>query len=56
MQKPKMPPMQKPTRMPLPDDAQAKAARLRAQNALQASGGRESTDLTDGNQTSFLGK
>jgi hypothetical protein len=53
--KPKMPAVQPPTRMPLPDDAQAKAARKRAQAALAASGGRESTDLTDNGMTSDLG-
>ena len=55
MQKPKMPPVAPPTRMPLPDDAQAKAAKRRAQAALAASGGRESTDLTDTDMTSGLG-
>ena len=51
----KMPPVQPTVRMPLPDDEKAKAARLRAQNALQQGGGRESTDLTDTANTSFLG-
>lgn len=53
--KPRMPEVQKPVRMPLPDDQKARAAKQRAQNALIASGGRESTDLTDAN-TSYLGK
>ena len=39
----------------LPEDEKAKAARLRAQNALQQGGGRESTDLTDTANTSYLG-
>jgi hypothetical protein len=55
MQKQRMPAVQPPTRMPLPDDAQAKAAKKRAQAALAASGGRESTDLTDTDMTSNLG-
>lgn len=51
----KLPPLQPTVRMPLPEDEKAKAARLRAQNALQQGGGRESTDLTDTAQTSYLG-
>lgn len=56
MQKPKMPPPEPVQRMPLPDDANAKAVKRRAQAALQATGGRESTELSDDNMTSYLGK
>jgi len=45
--KPKMPPPPEPARMPVPDDANAKAARRRSQNELMASRGRRATDLTD---------
>lgn len=54
--KPKMPKVQDPVRMPTPDDEQAKAAKKRAQMALQSSSGRESTDLTGNDQTSYLGR
>lgn len=54
--KPKMPPVQPPVRMPDPDDSVTAAAKKRAQNALMAGRGRESTDLTGGDETSFLGK
>lgn len=56
MKQPKMPALQPEKRMPLPDDAAAKAAKARAQAALAASGGRESTELADGDNTSFLGR
>ena len=45
--RPKMPAPQAPVRMPMPDDAQALAAKKRAQNALMSSRGRDSTDLSD---------
>lgn len=54
--KPKMPKPQPVTRMPLPDDEAALAAKKRAQNALMAQRGRESTDLTGGDGTAYLGK
>jgi hypothetical protein len=55
--KPKMPKPQPVTRMPVPDDENALAAKKRAQNALMAQRGRESTDLTGGTDgTAYLGK
>jgi len=55
--KPKMPKPQPVTRMPVPDDEAALAAKKRAQNALMAQRGRESTDLTSGEGgTSYLGR
>ncbi len=55
--KPKMPKPQPVTRMPVPDDEAALAAKKRAQNALMAQRGRESTDLTGGSDgTAYLGK
>ncbi len=55
--KPKMPKPQEPARMPTPDDEAAMAAKKRAQNALMAQRGRESTDLTGSSDgTAYLGK
>lgn len=54
--KPKMPKPQPVARMPVPDDEAALAAKKRAQNSLMAARGRESTDLTGGDGTAYLGK
>jgi hypothetical protein len=58
--KPKLPPAPPVVRMPAPDDANAAAAKKRAQNSLMASRGRDSTDLTGADAvmdgTSSLGR
>lgn len=53
--KPKMPPPQEPTRMPVEGDQDAKAAERRRRNEALAVRGRESTDLTGGYSGTDLG-